>query len=299
MVSISARLTAFALNTTGFAKKNFTGGPDMEDRLRALQRRPPDLPSARDRRRVDIRETTLSGRSVWHFAPKDQAPTAHMLFFHGGGYVMPPSAFHWSFLAHMAHTHGMAITAPLYPLAPDHHVDEIAAFALDAYRAFLDSHDGPFIMGGDSAGAGMTAMVAQAARDQALRSASGLLLICPWLDASASHPDQAQLERRDCILTIGGIRQAGEAYARPAAPSDPRVSPIHGNWTGLPPILCYAGGADILLTDARALKAKLPDIRYIELDNMMHDWPIFFFPESRKAQAEMAKFAAGVGYGVR
>jgi epsilon-lactone hydrolase len=292
MVSISAKLTEFVLNATGLAKKNFTGGPDMEDRLRTLQRRAPDLPSARDRRLVKISESKLLGCSVWHFAPKDRAPTAHMIYFHGGGYVIPASSFHWSFLAHLAHKHGIAITAPCYPLAPDHNVDAIGAFALAAYEDFIDKHDGPFIMGGDSAGGGMTAMVAHAARDKGWRSASGLLLICPWLDASASHPDQPALEKRDCILTIGGIRQAGEVYARPAPSSDPRVSPIHGDWSGLPPILCYGGGADILLTDARALKAKLPSIQYIELDDMMHVWPIFFFPESRKAQAEIAEFAA-------
>jgi hypothetical protein len=28
------------------------------------------------------------------------------------------------------------------------------------------------------------------------------------------------------------------------------------------------------------------------MDGMIHDWPIFTFPESRKAQVKMAAFAA-------
>ena len=45
-------------------------------------------------------------------------------------------------------------------------------------------------------------------------------------------------------------------------------------------------------TKARALKAKLPSVDYQEMDGMIHDWPIFTFPESRQAQARMAAFAA-------
>jgi len=99
------------------------------------------------------------------------------------------------------------------------------------------------------------------------------------------------LEKKDCMLTISGLRGAGALYAGTNSANDPRVSPIHGDWQDLPPILCFAGGADTLLTDARALKAKLPSIEYVELDGMMHVWPILFFPESRKAQQQMADFA--------
>ena len=291
MVSIAARLTGFALKTTGLVKKNFTGGPDYAERIRAFQKKPHPLPSAKNRRRADIRETKLDGHPVWHIAPKNREPLAHLLYFHGGGYIAAAASLHWDFLTHMAEKHGIASTAPRYPLAPDHQVEEITDFAFKAYEAFLATHDGPFIMGGDSAGGGMTAMVAQTARDKGLRQASGLLLICPWLDTSASHPDQVALEKKDCMLTISGLRGAGALYAGANATTDPRVSPIHGNWQDLPPILCFAGGADTLLTDARALKEKLPSIDYVELSGMMHVWPILFFPESRKAQQQMADFA--------
>jgi acetyl esterase/lipase len=81
-------------------------------------------------------------------------------------------------------------------------------------------------------------------------------------------------------------------YAGDLPLTDPRCSPIFGNWDGLPPILAFAGGDDILVTDSRALKAKVPSVDLTELAGMMHDWPIFSFSESRKAQAAMAGFAA-------
>jgi epsilon-lactone hydrolase len=290
MASLLAKVISTLLRTTGVFRKQFAGGPDFLD-LIAASRKNPFLPNAKMRQQLTVSETQFNGRSVWTLKPKDKAPTGHLLYFHGGGYVYPAADVHWKFMAHMAQVHNIAVTAPLYPLAPEAGAEEITAFGLAAYEAFIASHDGPFIMGGDSAGGGLTAVVAQMARDKGLRPASGLLLVCPWLDGSGDHPDQIAIERRDCILTLNGICTAAQLYARDLPIEDPRVSPIHGDWHDLPPILCYGGGDDILVTDARALKAKLPEMRYIETSGLMHVWPIFFLRESRAAHAQIAEFA--------
>ena len=293
MASLLARVIATVLRTTGTLRKRFSDSPGFLDRI-AASRINPQLPTAKMKAQLRVSETHLDGSPVWTIAPKDRAPVAHMLYFHGGGYVYPAVDVHWNFMAHMAQVHGIAVTAPLYPLAPEASAKDATAFGLAAYEAFIASHDGPFIMGGDSAGGGLTAVVAMAARDKGLRPASGLLLVCPWLDGSGNHPDQIAIEKRDCVLTLGGIRGAAKLYAGDLPIDDIRISPIHGDWQGLPPILCYGGGDDILVTDARALKAKLPDMRYIETAGLMHVWPIFFLRESREAQAAMADFAKSV-----
>ena len=293
MASLLARVIGSVLRTTGIFRRQFSGGPDFMQRI-AASRKNPYLPTAKMRQQMVVTETQLEGRSIWTLAPKDRSPVAHLLYFHGGGYVYPAADIHWKFMAHMAQVHGIAVTAPLYPLAPEATAAENTAFGLAAYEAFLAKHDGPFIMGGDSAGGGLTAVVAQMARDKGLRPAAGLLLVCPWLDGSGDHPDQMAIEQRDCILMVSGIRAAAKLYAGDLPVDDPRISPIHGEWHGLPSILCYGGGDDILVTDARALKARLPDMRYIETAGLMHVWPIFFLRESRAAQVEMAEFAAQV-----
>ena len=293
MASLLARVIGSVLRTTGTYRKQFSDGPGFTGRIVASKVNPA-LPTAKMQQQLAVSETKLNGRSVWTIAPKDRTPVAHMLYFHGGGYVYPAADLHWSFMAHMAAKHGISVTAPLYPLAPEATAKEITAFGLAAYEAFLASHDGPFIMGGDSAGGGLTAAVAQMARDKGLRAASGLLLVCPWLDGSGDHLDQVAIEKRDCILTLGGLRAAAKMYAGDLPVTDSCVSPIYGDWQDLPPILCYGGGDDILVTDARALKAKLPDMEYIETAGLMHVWPIFFLRESRAAQVEIAKFAVRV-----
>jgi acetyl esterase/lipase len=292
MPSFSARIVGFMLRTTGVYRRMFSAGPGMEKALAKVRANPPQ-PKAKHRARVDMRTEEFRGRPVWHITPKDRAPTATVLYWHGGGYVYPAMDGHWDFYAEMAATHGWRIIAPLYPLTPEAEVGEITGFALDFYRDLIAREDAARLtMAGDSAGAGLTAATSMLARDAGLKLPARIILISPWLNVDPSHPDQPGIEPRDAILTLGGIRHAGQIYAGSAPLNDPRVSPIHGNWDGLPPILSFGGGDDILVTDARALKVKVAAVDYVEEAGMIHDWPIFVFPESRRAQAQMAAFAA-------
>jgi acetyl esterase/lipase len=212
------------------------------------------------------------------------------LFLHGGGYIFTAAPPHWNSLADLASRFGIAVTAPLYPLAPESGVVETTDWALDYYRHYAEQTASGFVLGGDSAGGGLAAATAMAARDAGLRLPAGLLLICPWLDVAGDHPQQPEIERRDCILRLSGIRDAGRLYRRDVAADDWRVSPIHGDWSGLPPIQMFGGGDDILVTDARTLKARVPAIDYDERAGLMHDWPLFFFSESKAARAKMAQW---------
>lgn len=293
MPALSTRLISFFLRKTGLFRRMFAGGPQMADFI-AKAASVPSAPSAKLLKRVDATRTEFDGCAVWEVSPRGRAPFATVLYWHGGGYIYAAAEAHWTFLADMAEKHGWRVIAPLYPLAPAHDVTRTTDFALSFYKDFVARQAGAaFTMAGDSAGAGLTAATVQAARDAGLALPAKLILICPWLDADPSHPDQPTIEPRDAILTIRGIRDAGLLYAGAAGVADPRVSPIHGDWSGLPPILSFGGGNDILVVDARALKAKLPSVDYREMDGMIHDWPIFTFPESRDAQAQMAAFVAG------
>ena len=290
MASIQARAFAFILRTTGFVRKNFTGGPTLRQSIEKARQAPRQLPTAKQRAKLNIREEAFDGHPVWHIAPK-QGGSRTLLYFHGGGYVYAASNFHWGFLCHLAEAHNISIIAPLYPLAPEHSAETTTRFALDLYRHVLASHSvEDLVMGGDSAGGGLTAATLMAARDAGLPLPARALLICPWLNAEPDHPDQAIIEPRDAILTRSGIADAGRIYADTLPVQDPRVSPIHGDWSGFPPLYVLSGGDDILVADARALQARLPNHAYQEEAGMIHDWPIVTFPESRAAQKRMAAF---------
>lgn len=291
MPSLTARIMGFILRKTGVFRKNYTGGI-LQEAIAKSRAAPPQLPTEKMKAKLEVTCETFEGRDVWRIAPKGRAPSGHLLYFHGGGYVYPAVSVHWDFYAHLAEKYGLAIIAPLYPIAPEASAAEATEWAIRLYQDFAARHPGRFVLGGDSAGGGLASVVAHAARDNAYRQANALLLVCPWLDASASDTNQRAIERRDSILTIGGVQEAALLYARELAVSDPRVSPINGNWEGLPPILAFGGGDDILVVDARALKARLPSTDYVEEAGLMHDWPLFTLPESRRAQARIGAFVA-------
>ena len=117
MPSFAASLAGFLLRTTGYYRRMFSGGPQFEKNIAKIRSAP--LPSPKAHADIDIRHSEFQGRPVWHLAPKDRAPTAHVLFWHGGGYVYPATDVHWKFLSRMASVHGWSVTAPLYPLAPE------------------------------------------------------------------------------------------------------------------------------------------------------------------------------------
>jgi epsilon-lactone hydrolase len=291
MPSFSARIVGFILRKSGVYRRMFAGGPQMLEAIAKVRAKPIDAPSAKMRARLDISTHDFQGRTVWHIAPKGHTTPIRLLYFHGGGYVYSAMKGHWDFYAHLAETYGIAIIAPLYPLAPEADAAETTAFALALYQELLTKHAAEHIVfGGDSAGGGLAAATLMGARDAGVPLPARAVLICPWLEANPAHPDQIMIEKRDAILTRQGIADAGRLYAGSLSLTDPRVSPIHGRWDRLPPILMYGGGDDILVTDARALRAKLPSVMYEEVAGMIHDWPIFVFPESRTAQERIAAF---------
>jgi epsilon-lactone hydrolase len=291
MPSFSARVVANILRWTGIYRRMFSGQEYFFKNQAKIRGAPAPEPSAKMRRTLDVRREEFAGRAIWHVGPKSSTSKARLLYFHGGGYLYTAASVHWDFIGHLAEKHGISSIVPLYPLAPEADCLTTTAFALDVYRDLLTRHDAKdVVIGGDSAGAGLTVATAMLARDAALSQPAGLLLLSPWLDAAATHPDQPAIEPRDAILTLRGIRDAGKMYARELPIDDPRVSPIHGDYAGLAPIQMYGGSADILVTDARALKAKLPGVDYVEESDLIHDWPLFTFPESRRAQARIADF---------
>ncbi|MEQ1547666.1 MAG: alpha/beta hydrolase fold domain-containing protein [Chakrabartia sp.] len=294
MPSFSARLVSFVLRTTGYYKRMFASVGYVQKNLVKL-RATPSAPAAKWQKKLEISNTVFQGRTVWHIDPKETLSKTKVLYFHGGGYVFTAASAHWDFMGHMAEKHGVSFVAPLYPLGPEAHIDEIIDYALALYRDVLTRHDArDIVVGGDSAGGGLTASLMARVKAEGLPLPAGTILICPWLDMTMSHPDQIAIEKRDAILGITGLRAIGPLLAPDVPGSDVRLSPIHHDYQDFPPTLMFGGGDDILVTDARALKAKQPAIEYQESKGMIHVWPVFIFPESRVAQADMARFIGRV-----
>lgn len=290
MTSFTAQTVSFLLHKTKFLRRLPTDIKNFEQ-TQAKILATPSSPSAQNKKSCKTTERLFQGRSVWTLAPENREPTADVLYWHGGAYIYPATPTHWNFLARMAAVYGWNITVPLYPLAPASKTNTIMDFAVAFTSDWMDRPSSTTrIVAGDSAGGGLAAATLMVLRDSGAKLPDKAILICPWLDIEPDHPDQTYIEKHDVMLTKHGLRAAGRMYTGDNS-NDIHASPLRCNWDDLPPLLVFGGGNDILVTDARALKKKLPKIVYEERAGMIHDWPILFFPESRVAQATMARYA--------
>lgn len=297
MPSLRARLVNLALPLLGV--KAFMSQPEkMDTRIAKLRRAKPVRPRSKWYKLLDISESSKHGFPVFTFAPKGgpKAGAPHLLYLHGGGYVMPIAAVHWDAVAKLCVQLGASATVPLYPLAPEVTADQTLPAIKSLYIELEGKHGAKNLtVMGDSAGGGMAFAVTQTIAVSGGELPASLVLFSPWLDATASGEGQDEIEKRDRMLSPYGLEACGTRYAGKLALSDIRVSPLFGPLDKLPPTAIFAGTSDILLVDARRLVEKLQalgvnDFLYREYKDMFHDWMLLPVPEGKKALSEAADF---------
>ena len=303
MTSLSAHVVNLLLPLTGI--KTFFAEPEKaRQRIARMRARGPDLPPRAMLRDFAVDRDESRGYPVYTLLPREgpRPGAPHIVYYHGGGYLMEISVLHWKLVGKLCRELGASATVPLYPLAPEHTVDTVLPQMHALWSEVASAHGAnTIIMMGDSAGAGMALAVAQrlAAADEP--GPARLVLLSPWLDATGTHPMQPDIEKRDRMLAIAGLKGAGRMYAGDVPVTDPRVSPLFGSLVGLPPIQMFAGTHDILLPDARRLAERAqqeegaPRIDYHEYPGMFHVWAILPVREAKAVRRQMLAFIRASG----
>lgn len=290
-MSILARVAMLVLRAQGKRDQR-----DRASLLAAIARRRPidrHAPVRRWRDRYDVRIDDAHGHPCYTIAPRQRpaaAPPA-ILYLHGGCYTFELTAYHWDFIGALVDRTGATISVPIYPLAPEH--DHREGFAMLRPLAEQLRARGPLAVMGDSAGGGLALALAQHLTARATPPHATVLL-SPWVDLTLAAfnalpaDEQARLERRDPMLSRGGLVAAGEMWANGADPRLPALSPRYGELNFPTPVLVFIGTHEILLPDCRALRDGLvragTAVDYIEAANMFHDWMLVVrLPEARRA----------------
>jgi acetyl esterase/lipase len=102
-----------------------------------------------------------------------------------------------------------------------------------------------------------------------------------------------------CSMFAGNtIRRAAQFYVGNADPRTPYVSPLYGDFHGLPPLLVHASTDEVLRDDGvrvahRAQQAGVP-VSLRLWARVPHVWQFFaaFVPEARESLAMAAEFIA-------
>lgn len=239
----------------------------------------PAKPSLSVKRKFDVQAKTLKSRKVWTISPKETKNDVVILYLHGGAYMANIAAQHWDVTEQLISKTKATIVLPDYPLAPEAVYTETYAFIEALYEAILDEYPvNRIILMGDSAGGGLALGLVQVMRNQGKQLPEQIILFSPWLDVSMSNPQMLSIEKDDTILSIKGMKSAGEKYTGTAGLKDFRVSPLLGNMKGLCMISVFTGTHDILNPDVQRLKTLMIEqglsINCFEYPQLFHDWVI-------------------------
>lgn len=182
---------------------------------------------------------------------RPQAETPGVLWLHGGGYTMgAPEMVYISRAIDLVRKYGAVVLAPAYRLAGE---APYPAALEDCYTALrflrrnadkLGVNSSKLMVGGESAGGGLTAALCMYARDQGEVSIAFQMPLYPMLDdrdTDSSRDNHAPIwntrrNHRGWRAYLGGLwGKAAPPYAAPARQTD---------YSNLPPAYTFVGSID-------------------------------------------------------
>ncbi|GAA0480879.1 esterase [Actinoplanes capillaceus] len=251
--------------------------------LRTLARpKGPSEPPSAIMRRYGVSTSRTHGFDLHRVRPSGPDTGVTVIYLHGGAYTSEIVSQHWSLIGHIAARTGHEVAVPIYGLAPDHQGLAALSF-VTAVIADLVAEGRRCYLAGDSAGGGLALLAAQAVSGEA-GGVAGLTAIAPWLDLSISNPEVDLIEPHDPWLRRPGLRPMAASWAGSLSLQDPRLSPLFGDLSCLPPLQVLVGTRDITLADSRLLRDRLPSsvpLTYHEEPGALHVYPLLPVPEAR------------------
>jgi acetyl esterase/lipase len=218
-------------------------------------------------------ETTLAGLRTLRFVP-DGERHGTMVQLHGGGFRIGRPEFECKFASLLATRCGIEVAVPQYRLAPEHPFPAGFNDAWAALSALHEEVDGPLILGGDSAGAGLAAGLAAKAAAEGGPRIDGLVLLSPWLDLTVSAPAYRANAASDPMFSEESARTAAELYLQGFDTHHPLASPLFAPVEGFPPTLISVGTGEVLADDSLRFHARLEQAgvqsRLVATDGMEH-----------------------------
>ncbi|MCF8570159.1 alpha/beta hydrolase [Gordonia sp. HY002] len=190
-------------------------------------------------------------------APSEN-PRGVLVYYHGGGWVVgSPDQFD-TLARQLAAGTGCTVVLPDYRLAPENVYPTAANDAWDVLTWTAERFAGlPLIVGGDSSGGNLAAVVAQQAVREGGPDVSFQALVYPVADSdteNATYLDPAN----QLMLDKKAMDWFWELYTPdPTTRSNPNVSPLQGDVAGTPPAVIVIAEHDVLRGECEAYAAKL------------------------------------------
>ncbi len=180
---------------------------------------------------VSVEVVKTPERPAEWLTPPGVKADAVVLYLHGGGYAIGSPRSHRHLAAAIARAAGTRALLLDYRLAPEHPFPAALDDAVAAYQWLLGRGVAPgrIVLGGDSAGGGLTVAALIALRDRGFPRPGGGICISPWVDLTCSGASYATKAAADPIVTRDGVEAMAQMYVGAGDRKAALVSPLYAD----------------------------------------------------------------------
>jgi acetyl esterase len=220
-----------------------------------------------DMARVEDTTIPVDGGTIRARILVPAAPRGVFVYYHGGGWVIGGGIDEFDTLGRrLAERTRCAVVLVDYRLAPEHRYpvavdDSYAALAwVHEHVAEIAGSDVPIVVGGDSAGGNLAAVMAQRSRDRGGPPIAFQALIYPVTDADLDNGSYSADENQ-LMLSRDSMIWFWDHYLPDAARrSETDASPLRAtDFTGLPPAIVLTAEYDVLREEGEAYADRLQE----------------------------------------
>lgn len=273
----------------------------------------------KERSRSIIHEYDANGVRVCLTIPRDELRVGIIFYLHGGGYTCGSLDYSKGFAAMLSSKLGMRVLSHEYKLAPEAPYPAAVDDSLTAYQFILGEGYSPenIIFVGESAGGGLCYALSLRLKELGLPLPAGIVALSPWSDLTLSGESYKTNRDKDPTLSRERLEFFADCYAgvttekktkkkkRKSNTGDiamrgmdiktlPEVSPVFADLAGMPPSLIFAGGDEILLSDAEMLNSRLlecgSESKLIVKDKMWHAYLLYGLKSHKNDFSKISSF---------
>jgi acetyl esterase/lipase len=227
--------------------------------------------------------------------PENSSQNRVLLYLHGGGFVMGLTPQHMQMVAYMTQKMGLRALMVDYRLAPTHPFPAALDDCVTAYRWLLKQGIAAqnIMVAGDSAGGNLTLTLLMKLRESGDPLPVAAACLSPVADLAVK--DHLFKQYKEPLLPRKSVNFYSQSYVAHNDVRNPLISPVYGDWQGLPPLLVHVGEEEILRDDAmrveKLARAAGVDVRLEIYPRMWHVWQIFLaLPEAVQSLDDITNF---------
>lgn len=233
MLSIEAKRKKEALFRNYASNVDFVLNTPLHEQRRIWEEGAINVPLPENISTEIVDEEGISAEWVRHSQAEKRKV---ILYLHGGGNSQGSSITHRKLVGHIVHCAKVNALTLNYSLAPENPFPAGLMDARYAWQWLLAQGYRPdeIILGGDSSGGGLVlSLLLLLKKENSPLPHSGFLL-SPMLDYTLSGDSISSCAKKDPMICIEDLRQTVAYYCSHAETSNPLVSPLFGDLTGLP-----------------------------------------------------------------